>query len=115
MRDVASVLLACAALGLSGCAGQLGLVYSHTIEPLSKDFYRTPVVTDQAAGDVKQIHFYVRVLWNDNAIGEVAKENGIDEVYYADLETLRVLGIWTQQWVHVYGRQGPGPLPAEAP
>jgi hypothetical protein len=115
MRDVARVLLACAALALCGCAGQLGLVYSHTIEPLSTDFYHTPVVSNEAAGDVKQIHFYVRVLWNDNAIGEVAKEHGIDEVYFADLETLRVLGIWTQQWVHVYGRQGPVPSPADGP
>jgi hypothetical protein len=114
MRDVAIALLAGVALALCGCASPLGLVYAHTFEPLSTDFHRTPVVSDQAAGDVKQIHFYVRVLWNNNAIGEVAQEHGIDEVYYADLETLKVLGIWTQQWVHVYGRRGPGPLPAES-
>ena len=42
--------------------------------------------------------------WDTNGIGEIGKENGLEEVYYADLETLSVLGIWTQRWVHVYGR-----------
>ena len=35
--------------------------------------------------------------------GEIAKEHGFETVYYADLETLSVLGVWTQQYVHVYG------------
>lgn len=28
---------------------------------------------------------------------------GIETVHYADLETLSVLGVWNQRWVHVYG------------
>jgi hypothetical protein len=28
---------------------------------------------------------------------------GIETVHYADLETRSFLGIWTEQWVHVYG------------
>ena len=115
MRHVAVALLAGVALALGGCASPFGLVYTHTVEPLSTDFHGTPVVTDQAPGDVKQITFYVSVLWNGNAIGEIAKEHGFQEVYYADLETLRVLGVWTQEWVHVYGSKAPEPAPAEAP
>jgi hypothetical protein len=42
--------------------------------------------------------------WDDAAIGDIAKKNGIQELYFADLETLRVLGIWNQYWVHVYGK-----------
>lgn len=112
MRAVA--LLACVAPALCGCASPFGLVYTHTFEPLTTNFHRTPVVSDQAAGDVKQIQYYVRVLWSGNAIGEIAKQHGFDEVYYADLETLRVLGIWTQEWAHVYGTRRSGPSPAEA-
>lgn len=112
MRGVAIALPACVAL--CGCA-PLGLVYTHTFEPLSTDFHDAPVTTEQAPGDVKQLHIYVRVLWSGNAIGEIAKEHGIDEIYYADLETLSVLGIWTQEWAHVYGSRKADPLPAEAP
>ena len=34
----------------------------------------------------------------------IAKENGIETIYYADLETLSILGIWNQYTVHVYGK-----------
>lgn len=93
----------CLATVAAGCAGPLGLVYTHTIQPLTTNFHDTPALKDGAQGDVREIQYYVRVSWSTNGIGAIAKENGFDEVHYADLETLRVLGIWTQQWVHVYG------------
>ena len=66
--------------------------------------YYTPVVEgDPGRGDVKQFDYYVRVRWNANGIGEIAQANDFDKVYYADLESLRILGIWSQEWVHVYG------------
>ena len=34
--------------------------------------------------------------WPGNFTQDLLGEN-------ADLETLRILGIWTQRWVHVYG------------
>ena len=114
MKGVAIALFACLASALSGCA-PLGLVYSHTFEPLSTNFNETPVVSEHAAGDVRQFNFYVRVLWHGNAIGEIAKQHGFDEVYYADLETLRVLGIWTQQWAHVYGSRKAEPQASGSP
>ena len=36
-------------------------------------------------------------------IGSIAKENGFKEVYYADLRTLSILGVWTQRFVTIYG------------
>lgn len=96
-------LLACLAPAVSGCVAPYGLIYTHTYEPLSTDFHSTPVATDQESGDVKELSYYVRVLWSGNAIGEIAREHGFDTVNYADLETLSVLGIWTQRWAHVYG------------
>ncbi len=103
MTRVLLAFVACLAPFVSGCAGPRGFIYTHTVDPLTRDFHQTPVVANEAAGDVKEIQYYVRVLWSSNGIGAIAKENGFDKVYYADLETLRVLGIWTQQWVHVYG------------
>lgn len=103
MRRVLLAFVACAAPVVSGCTGPRGLIYTHTIQPLTTNFDQTPVAGDTAEGDVKEIQYYVRVSWSTNGIGAIAKENGFDKVYYADLETLRVLGIWTQQWVHVYG------------
>lgn len=103
MTKVLLAFVVCLAPLVSGCNGPQGLIYTHKVEPLSTDFHETPVVADDAAGDVKEIQYYVRVLWSSNGIGAIAKENGFSKVNYADLETLSVLGIWVQQWVHVYG------------
>lgn len=103
MRSLLRALTAGLSLGLAGCAGPFGLVYTHTVEPLTTDFHCTPAVGDEAKGDTKQIDYYVRVLWSGNGIGAIAKQHGFESVYYADLETLRVLGVWTQEWAHVYG------------
>ena len=47
-------------------------------------------------------------------IGDIARQHGLEEVYFADLETLSILGYWEQQWVHIYGRPGEGhPGPTE--
>ncbi len=103
MTRVLLALIACLVPVVSGCASPQGAIFTHTIQPLTTDFHETPAVGVEAAGDVKEIDYYVRVLWSTNGIGAIAKANGFDKVYYADLETLSVLGIWTQQWVRVYG------------
>lgn len=103
MRSLLLGLLCLVAPLLAGCAGTFGLIYSHTRQPLTTDFHRTPASTQTASGDTKQIDYYVRVLWSGNAIGDIARQHGFETVNYADLETLRVLGVWTQQWAHVYG------------
>ena len=86
---------------LPGCG--IGFLYTHITTPLDLDLNSTPVVRDSADSDVKTFQYYIRIDWGSNAIGEIAKEHGFETVYYADLETLRVLGVWTQQYVHVYG------------
>jgi len=82
---------------LSGC------IYSHTVIPLTTDFRSTPTGDESRSGDVKQVTFYVSVTWDENGIGAIAKEHGIEEIYYADIEKIRVLGYWKQQRVRVYG------------
>ena len=69
---------------------------------------QTPVNGNNGQGDIKHISYYVDVMWDSNAIGDIAKKHGIETIYYADIETLSVLTIWNQYTVHVYGKQQPG-------
>ncbi len=89
---------------LAGCG--VGLIYTHTVEPLNPNMHRTPIETTTGQGDVKQITIEgISVAWNDNALGDIARQNGITELYYADREVLSVvLGIWRQETIHLYGR-----------
>ena len=90
---------------LPGCTS--GILYTHTWEPLSLDMHKTPVISTTGEGDVKhlQIPFtYLSVASDSNAIGDIAKKNGLKELYFADLETVRILSIWNRYWVHVYGK-----------
>jgi hypothetical protein len=82
-----------------------GLVFHHTVMPLTTNFQATPAVGKTAAGDTKHLQIsYANILWESNGIGDIAKQMGMNEVDYADLERFSILGIWTQEWVHVYGR-----------
>ena len=100
-----SGLPAVACLLLTGCV--TGLIYEDIVEPLTTNFHDTPSGIGRAGGaegDVKHIRYQVEVAWDSNAIGDIAKRSGIGTIYYADLETLSVLGIWNQEIVHVYGK-----------
>jgi hypothetical protein len=103
------IRFACAALALAlllgGCG--LGLIYTHTMTPLTLDQHRTPLAQKEGTGDVKHLVLLygpLSVAWGDAAIGEIAKKNQLQEVYFADLETLRILSIWNQYTLHVYGK-----------
>jgi hypothetical protein len=87
-------------LPLSGC------VYVHTVEPLTLDMDRTPVAGMQKEGNLKLISYppVELVAWDSAAIGDIAKKQGMQEVYFADLETFSILHIWNQYTVHVYGK-----------
>lgn len=106
MKHVTFLLCALAVIVLlSGCS--VGLVYTHTWQPLTLDMHDTKVVSTSGAGDVKHlvlIYPQYSAAWDDAAIGDIAKKHGLNELYYADLEYLSVLRIWNQYTVHVYGR-----------
>ncbi len=92
-------------LPLCGCVN--GLIYTHITQPLDVNFTSTAVQTqkpEKAENDVKSIRYYVEINWDSNGIGDIARKHGMTELYYADFEELSVLGVWRQQWVHVYGR-----------
>jgi hypothetical protein len=92
------------ALLLSGC------LYVHTVEPLTLNMDRTPVAGVEKSGSLKLITFppfcgqYRVAAWDSAAIGDIAKKQGMQEVYFADLETLSILRVWNQYTVHVYGK-----------
>lgn len=82
-----------------------GCIFTHVTHPLDTQFQNTPVYAGEGHADIKRFKYFVADFqWDSNAIGRIARENGIEQVYYADLEELRVMGVWNQYWVHVYGR-----------
>ena len=100
----ARILAACALLaGLPGC--MTGLIYEHVTLPLDVNLDRTPVATKEVRDSANTLQYYVRFQWGSDGIGDVAKRYGFTRVDYADLETLNVLGVWKQQWAHVYGER----------
>lgn len=87
---------------LFGCTK--GLIYTHTVRPLDVSHHQTRVGENSEEGDIRHIQYYVSVTWSSNAIGDIAAREGLETLYYADLEILNVLGIWRQFTVHVYGK-----------
>ena len=87
---------------LMPCCGY-GLIYTHTVKPLDLNQQRTEIARTAKKGDIRHLQFRVGVSWSSNAIGDIAKKNGIETIHYADMELLSVLGIWRQYTVHVYG------------
>ncbi len=86
-----------------------GCVYTHTIRPLTLDMHRTPVSNIEKSGSIKVIAWPPLfsnnlVAWGSAAIGDVAKEQGMKEIYFADLEIFSILRIWNEYTVHVYGK-----------
>ena len=104
MKNITACLIALALESLvSGCT--YGLVYTHTWRPLTHDMHKTRVVDTEKSGDIKHIAFYLPIAaWDSAAIGDIAKKNGMTELYFADVETLSILTIWNQYTVHVYGK-----------
>jgi hypothetical protein len=104
MRTIARTAAAAVfLLLLSGCT--VGIVYTHTREPLTLNHHATPAAGTEATNDIKHIQFpYVGIAWGDDSLGDIAREKGLHELYYADLEYLSVLTVWRQYTVHLYGR-----------
>jgi hypothetical protein len=87
-----------------------GCLYVHTVQPLTLNMDHTPVSAVERSGSLKLITFpplsgsYQLVAWDSAAIGDIAKKQGMQEMYFADLETFSILRIWNQYTVHVYGK-----------
>jgi hypothetical protein len=100
LRLLALLVLANATLG---CVS--GAIYSHVTVPLDVNLDQTPVHQDYGRDSWNTFQYYVRVDWGSAGIGDIAREYGFTRVHYADVETLSVLGLWTQRWARVYGER----------
>lgn len=101
---------------LCGCGtGPLvGLVYTNVKLPLTRDLKATPLPGNPPASDriieIKEpfsgLGMYARV--SSNALGDIARQNGVDPLYFADQEVFSILGIWKTQRVFLYGESAGG-------
>ena len=102
MRLLLALALVLPLAGPVGCVR--GLLVHHVVMPLDVDFNETPVQHHYAEDDTKRFQYRVRIEWGDEGIGTIAKEHGLTEIHYADVETLSLLnGVWLQRWIRVYG------------
>ncbi|PLY01815.1 MAG: hypothetical protein C0623_05030 [Desulfuromonas sp.] len=102
---LAVLLGGCAVLGQDPITGYL---VTNTVVPYSIDLDSTPVVDGKGEGEIIRIRepftnigLYTEV--NTNAIGEIARENGLQKVYFADMETFTIFSIWRSHTLVIYG------------
>jgi len=100
----------CGAVVSNGHAVLVGVVYTRVKYPLTSDLDRTP--TAEAAGSGKVIRikepvsgYGIYAEFNSNAIGEIARSNGLKTLYYADIERLSILGIWRHDEITLCGEK----------
>ncbi len=88
-----------------GCS-PYGYIVTNITKPLDVNMSRTlPENADKTVGDLKHFSYsLIDVSWGSYGIGDVARKNGIETIYYADLETVSIIGVWEQYIVHIYGR-----------
>jgi hypothetical protein len=85
----------------------IGLIYKNVRLPLTMDLNNTPM-TDKEPTDSEMVEIRAPMTGpiqvNGNAIGAIAKQNGIEELYFADQHHFSILGLWTTRKTIVYGK-----------
>lgn len=93
-----------------GCAVQpRGIIYTNMRLPLTKDLHHTPTPvhtpnsgrTLEIKEPISGLGLYVQV--DSNAIGDIARKNGMQTLYFADHQFFSILGIWTTDKTILYG------------
>jgi hypothetical protein len=105
--SLARAAAALVGLLLPGCV--TGLLYTDVTRPLMRNLRATPVGVRHGQLGVEQLQdpFFtgLSATWDTNAIGDIAKQFGLAEIYSADLRTFSLLfGLFSQQTVIVQGR-----------
>lgn len=100
--------------GYSSLGEDIGLepkayIFTNKKYPYSKDLDNTPVVESEQDGKIIRITepfsgygLYSEIM--SNAIGDIAEKNGIQEVYFADMEEFSILGIFKHNKLYIYGK-----------
>jgi hypothetical protein len=106
------LLLATALIGcLVGCGtGPLvGIVYTRVKLPLTRDLKAASMPAHPPGSDrtieIKEpftgLGVYTRV--SSNALGDIARQNTMTQLYFADQEVFSILGIWKTHRVILHG------------
>ena len=91
----------------SGCTP--GFIYTNVTRPLTTDMNRTPVGRTVASVNSKLLQepltgFDLSVEWDSRALGDAARKAGFKTFYFADMQTISILGgLWEQQAVRLWG------------
>ncbi len=91
-------------------SGLYGYIYTKTRMPFTKDLNKTPVVHTQTDGVIVKIKepfsgLGVYTEFNTNALGDLAKKYNMSKLYYAELETFELFGIWRERRLYLYGEK----------
>lgn len=100
-----------AVVSLSACthARPIGIIYTNIRVPLTANLDHTPVPVnppnDGRTLEIKEpitgVGLYAQV--DSNAIGDIARKNGMETLYFADQHYFSILGIWTTVKTVLYG------------
>ena len=90
------MLVALLSLATAGCAGQ-GLLYTRVVTPYSIDYYDAPTGSKTCRVNEHSIKepfttIDVSVIFTTHVVEEAAHKAGITNLYYADIDTLSILG-----------------------
>lgn len=101
---------------LGGCT--YGFLYSDTVRPLDRNMEGALFGSQQGTSQTKQLHdpfvSGVTVEWASRAIGDAARNGGIEEIQFADIHTVSILGgLFRTSTVLVYGEPAAGGQPLE--
>lgn len=87
-----------------------GIIYTDIRLPLTHNFHNTtwPISSPNSARtlEIKEpftgFGLYAQV--DSNAIGSIARKNGMNTLYFADRQIFSILGIWTSNKTILYGQ-----------
>jgi hypothetical protein len=114
LRHFFVVLLILCIFYAPGCAPLSGAIYTHVQTPYTENLHNSPFIESPANHYVIKIKEPISGLglyteFDSNAIGDIARKNGLACIHFADLETFSLLGVWTQANIIVYGQKDPCP------
>jgi hypothetical protein len=99
------LLLSCAGCGTIS----RGVLYTDTIQPLCTDARGTSLGARSASGSSKRLEIPttrvdISAEWDSRAIGDIAREHGMQTVYGCDSRRQSfLLGLWRKDEVIIYG------------
>ena len=86
--------------------------------PYSIDLDNTPVSDASGKSTILRIRepftdLGIYTELNSNAIGDIARKNGLEKVYFADLETFSIFSVWRTNTLVIYGEKSKVELTAD--